>query len=356
MKVVSMNIYDVAKEAGVSPATVSRVLNESKSVKKETREKVLSVIKGKNYVPNVLARNLSSGECRNIAFVVPDIENPFFGKILHGITDKARDRNYNIFMFGTDEDPKKELQVLNSLKTEMIKGLIVIPVSEYNRETELRLSRFEKQNVPVVLVDRDIMGAEFDGVFSEDAEGVYEAMDLLIKEGHKNIAIIAGFETSRPGYERLKGYKKALEDNGIELNPAYIVNGKFREEESYRAMKALMEMENPPTAIFASNNLATLGCLRYMKERGLKLGRDISLIGFDDIKELEYAGLNLTVVTRPVYEMGCEAMELLESRFQGRDSGNAAHKAIIRRNYAKTWLIKRGSEKYIKSREKKGNE
>lgn len=339
-----MNIYDVARESGVSPATVSRVLNGNKNVKRSTREKVLKVIEGTNYVPNALARNLSVGGSQNIAFLVPDIENPFFSKILHGLMDKALDYDYNVFMFGTDENSKMEHKVLDSIKTEMVKGLIIIPVSEHDEETKKRLDRFEEQGIPVVLIDRDMSGAGFDGVFSEDANGVFLAVESLIQEGHREIGIITGPDTSRPGHERLKGYKKALEAYDIKLNPEYIVNGFFHEEESYQAMKNLMELDHPPSAVFASNNMTTLGCLKYMKEKGLQLTKDVSLIGFDDIKELEYTDVHLTVVTRPVYEMGCEAMGLLESRFQEKDHAADRH-MVIHRNLVKTWLIKRGSEK-----------
>ena len=222
-----MNIYDIAKEAGVSPATVSRVLNNHKNVKEETRNKILEVIKGKNYSPNMVARNLSVGISRNIAFMVPDIENPFFSKILHGISDKAMDNDYNVFMFGTAENTQREHKILDSLKIEMIKGLIIIPVSECDQETAARLEEFEAQGVPVVMID--------------------------------------------------------------------------------------------------------------------------------DIKDLEYTDTHLTAVTRPVYEMGCEAMRILERRFQDGEE-MMGEKLIIQRNLVKTSLIKRGSEKHKEFQEEKQDE
>ncbi|SHK45503.1 LacI family DNA-binding transcriptional regulator [Hespellia stercorisuis] len=339
-----MNIYDIAKEAGVSASTVSRVLNGNKNVKKETREKIQKVINGKNYVPNALARNLSVGVSQNIAFLVPDIENPFFGKILHGISDRAKEYNYNIFMFGTDECPDREHQILSSLQIEMMRGLIIIPVSENDSITEEMLENFEEKGVPVILIDRDIMGSKFDGVFSEDEEGSYGAVECLIKEGHKKIATITGPETSRPGHNRLKGYKRALEANGIAIRPEYIICGEFNEEKSYKAMKKLMERKDPPTAIFSCNNMTTLGCLKYLSERDMKLSRDISLVGFDDIRELQYTNIKLSVVSRPVYDMGCEAMELLERRFEAIQNGSK-ERTVKRRNYVQTSLILRGSEK-----------
>lgn len=340
-----MNIYDIAKEAGVSPATVSRVLNNHKNVKEETRNKIQEVIKGKNYSPNTIARNLSVGTSRNIAFMVPDIENPFFSKILHGISDRAMDNDYNVFMFGTAENTAREHKILDSLKIEMMKGLIIIPVSEADRETAERLKEFEEQGVPVVLIDRDVRNARFDAVFSEDMEGACEAVECLIEEGHKKIGIITGPDTSRPGHERLKGYKRALANNGISLNKDYIICGNFMEDESYEAMKQLLDLEGPPTAVFTSNNMTTLGALRCLKERQMKLGADISVVGFDDIKELAYTDIHLTAVTRPVYEMGCEAMRILERRFR-KAEGVEEEKLIIQRNLVKTWLIKRGSEKH----------
>lgn len=352
---MGINIYDIAKEAGVSPTTVSRVINGNKNVKEETRKKVLEVIKNNNYAPSSVARNLSIGETKNIAFIVPDVENPFFSGILHGITDKASEYNYNVFMFGTNEDSESEHRILESLKGELIKGLIIIPVSEIDKETAFRLNNFEREGIPVVLIDRDIKGSGFDGVFSDDVQGAYEAVECLINEGHKKIGIITGPDTSRPGHDRLKGYKMALSSYKIPVNDEYIVNGKFREEWAYNAMKALMELNDPPTAVFTSNNMTTLGCLRYLKENGLKLVEDISLVGFDDIKELEYTDINLTVVTRPVYEMGQEVMELLERRFRYKQEAGK-EKLVTRRNCVKTWLIKRGSEKYKKFQEGNINE
>ena len=342
---LSMNIYDVAKEAGVSPSTVSRVLNNKDNVKEATREKVMRVIEGKAYKPNLLARNLSVGISRNIAFLVPDIENPFFAKILHGISDCALENDYNVFMYDTDENTEREHKILNNLKPELIRGIIITPVSELDGETAEKLRTFEKQGIPVVLVDRDIKGGKLDGVFSNDIDGACEAVECLICEGHRRIAAITGPETSKPGNERLIGYRKALEKNDIPIKSEYIISGSFKEIGAYYAMNELMNLEESPTAVFSCNNMTTLGCLRYFKEKGLKLARDISLVCFDDIKELEYTDIHLTAVLRPVYEMGYEAMQLLEKRFE---DGNIldSNKYIIRRHTVNAWLVKRGSEKY----------
>jgi len=340
-----MTIYDIAKAANVAPSTVSRVINGNKNVKQSTREKVEAIIKEAGYTPNVLARNLSVGDSNTIAFVVPDIDNQFFTTLLHGITDMAMEIDANVFMFGTDENIEREQKVLSSLTSEMIKGIIIIPVLEENRTTKEKLTKFEESGIPVVLIDRDVIGSGFDGIFSEDSNGSAQAVELLIAEGHSNIAIITGPLTSYPGRERFKGYERALADNNITLNQEYVVNGGFRVQESYNAMKKIMQLEPRPTAIFTSNNLTTLGCLKYMKEHNMHIYEDISLVGFDDIPELTYTDINLTVVTRPVYKMGCDAMNLLKMRFPGSELSEG-DRGIVRRHLVKTQIIKRGSEKY----------
>lgn len=342
-----MNIYDIAERANVSPATVSRVMNGNKSVKEETRKKIQKIIEETNYVPNSLARNLSVGETRNIAFLAPDIENPFFSKILHGLSDTANQYGYNVFMYGTNDDLEVEHRILNGVRKEMIKGLVMIPVSDKDKETSEKLESLEKNQIPVVLIDRDILNSNFDGVFSDDCDGAKQAVKCLVDEGHTRIAIVTGEQNTRPGRERLKGYEKALKEAGIEKRPDYIVGGSFKENDAYEACQKLMNLKEPPTAIFASNNLITLGCLKFMKDKGMKIGRDISMVSFDEIHELSCTDIELTTVDRPVYEMGCAALELLEYSF--RISGESGKEKIMRRtNVVKTNLIMRGSEKLKK--------
>lgn len=341
-----MNIYDIAMEAGVSPATVSRVVNGNKNVKDETRKKVLKIIEEKKYVPNSLARNLSVGDSQNIAFLAPDIENPFFSKIFHGLLDTANQYGYNVFMYGTNDDLLTEHRILDEIKKEMIKGIVIIPISDKDKGTAERLEKIQKNQIPVVLLDRDICQSDFDGVFSTDYEGACEGVQCLIRAGHKKIAIITGELDTRPGRERFRGYKKALKDADIKQRTEYIVNGMFKEAESYDACKRLMEIDDRPTAIFTSSNLTTLGCLKYLKKNNLKIGRDISLVCFDEIRELQYSDICLTVVDRPIYEMGCAALELLEYNFL-MENKMKNERIVKKTNLLKTKLIVRGSEKYV---------
>ena len=321
---------------------MSRVINNSSIVKPKTAQKVLEIIEKYGYVPSTTARNLSKGSSMNIGFIVPDIDNPFFSKILHGISDRAAFYGYNVFMFGSDENIEREHSILKSLSYDMLKGLLIIPVSNEDKNTASYLRTFESKGIPVVLIDRDINNYHFNGVFSEDEQGSYDAVSLLIYEGFKNIGIISGPTTSKPGSNRLKGYKRALKDAGIPINDDYIVSGDFKLDKSYEAAKKLLEMPDPPKAIFTSNNLSTLGLLQYINDKNLKIGKDIALIGFDDIDYLNLLNINITVVDRPIYNMGYQAMELLNNSFDKESEDD-----IIKRILVKSWIIKRGSEKML---------
>lgn len=340
-----MNIYDIAREANVSPATVSRVINNSGKVKPETRERVLRVIDEENFVPNAMARNLSIGQSKMIAFIVPDIENEFFSKILHGLSIEAHAAGYNVVMFGTEENSELEHEILEALKRQIISGIIIIPVQDSDAVTEKLISDFKEKDIPIVFVDRGKPN-DYDGVFSADKEGSYEAVSSLIHEGHRRIGIIRGPISSRPGLQRFLGYQEALLDNGLSLSDELIADGNFAIEDSYEAMKRLFAQEDPPTAVFTCNNKSTIGCLKYMKEKGLELCRDLSVVTFDDIEVLTYTDIQLTAVTRSITEIGIQAMKILVKRIEDQKNGEAALYRI--QHIIKTHVEYRGSEKLLK--------
>lgn len=338
---MGVNIYDVAKKARVSSATVSRVLNNSMHVREETKRRVLKTIEELDYTPNALARKLSTGHTSNIGFLIPDIENPFFVHLLRGITNAADEHGYNIFLYGTDDNVSKELRFFDAVRAERLSGVLVIPVDSENEETCSRLLALEESDVPVVLLDRSLKHGRFDGVFSEDFRGAMMAVECLIQEGHRRIAIIRGPDNSRPGHERWQGYKAALDKWGIAVEERYVAQGNFHQERAYEAMYDIMEQDEPPTAIFASNNMTSLGCLRYFMEHGMRLGEDISMIGFDEIEMLRYAGFALSVVDRDIYHMGRSAIHLLMQRMQHGALREAGRQEI----FLPTRLILRGSER-----------
>lgn len=336
------NIKDIAKKAGVSVATVSRVINSSASVKEETRQRVLNVIEESGFTINAAARSLSNrGSVKNIGFIVPDTDNAFFASVLKGVTITADKFGYNIFLFGTEDSVEKENRFLLTAMEQRLRGIIVITVSEKDSRTRRQLKNLHNSGIPVVLVDREVSNTTFNGVFSEDEKGSLEAVQELVKAGHTKIATIAGPQNTRPGRERLTGYKRALRKAGLEIREEYIVQGEFKQQNAYEAAKKLLSLEQPPTAIFTANNLSTIGALQCFSEKNMKIGRDISLLGFDDIEALRYTDLHLSVVERPVIEMGIEAMNLLQELIIKEGKEEPFNKKIILGNQ----VILRGSER-----------
>jgi len=335
-----MNIIDIAKIAGVSSATVSRVINKSGYVKEETRKKVEAAIAGNHYVPNAVARSLSSKNSSAVGIIIPDITNEFFPNLFVGMNDIAEKNNLNVLFFDTGEKIEKEHEYLEVVQSQQIKGLIIAPVSCTDTKTRETLQRLESTGIPVVLVDRNVDGASFSGVFVNSKLGAYEGMTALIREGHKKIAIITGPSDSLPGKERYEGYCKALSDHGLTYREEYVVRGDFKIDKAYQQTKMLLELNDRPTAIFTSNNLTTLGCLKYITDKKLVLGKDISILGFDDITSLKIIDYKLSVIARDEREQGRKAMKLLIERLSNKKTKEA--KVI----YIPHKLILRGSETY----------
>lgn len=331
-----MNIKELAKEIGVSSATVSRVINNSGYVSDKTKEKVLEAVRKYNYVPNAIARSLSTKDSRSIGVIISDIENEFFSSVISGISQVADENGYNIYFMSTNESIEKEHYFLETVEQQCLAGVIITPVSEDDTVTMKKLVRLQNKGIPVVLVDRDLKGASFDGVFVDNAAGSCQGVKALIREGHKRIAIITGPGTSKPGKERLKGYLNALEDEGIEVRQEYIMSGDFKTEKAYRCTEKLLQMETPPTAIFCSNNMTTIGCLKCLTEHKQKPGRDISLLGFDDIEILKLIAYNLSVVYRDAKLQGKEAMKLMLKKLRDKETKrkeirvNVPHEVILR--------------------------
>lgn len=333
------NIYEIAKEAGVSIATVSRVMNRSAFVSEKSTRRVMEAVQKLNYVPNSMARSLSTSVSMSVGVVVPDINNPFFSKILKGVTAVADEKGYQVVLYSSDEKEEKEQKILHTMREHRLRGIIIIPVSEDCRETLQRLKDFAAKSMPIVLLDREVDDPTFDRVVTQDEEGVYRAVCALIQGGHRRIAIVTGPQRSRTGKERLRGYERAMKEFGIPLREEYIRHGDFQMDCAYEETLALCALEEPPTAIFSSNNMTTYGCLKAFGSLGMELGEDMALIGFDDIETLRWLNYDISVVSRDVYEMGCRAMRMLLEGFE-RD-GNAE---VGRKETMPTELILRGSE------------
>ena len=317
-----MNIKYIAKLSGVSTTTVSRVLNDSPYVSDKTRKKVLKVIEENDYIPNNIARNLHRQFSNKIGVIVADITNEFFSSAINGISKVMDENGFQVLFYNTDEDLKKESKALYSIFEERLSGLIISPVSSRDKNTLEELKKLTvNMNTPVVLLDRNIEGIDLDAVFVDNGYGSKRAVNALIKEGHKDIAIITGPITSTPGNYRYRGYIDALKENDIPIKKEYIVSGDFKISMAYEKTKQLMNLDNPPTAIFLSNNMTSLGALKYLKEKGYKIGEDISIIGFDEINPFKAIDYLFSYVGRDAEKQGETAAKVLLDRIDKKNKG-----------------------------------
>lgn len=346
---MAVTIREVAKRAGVSCATISRVINNSDIVKDKTRDHVIKIIKEMGFAPNEVARSLSKNETKTIGVVVPDINNPFFGDVIKGVSMLADKHHLNILLCDTNEDTEKEKNSLHMLKEQRIRGIIIGPASDKNEFNSEYLSILENMGIPIVLVGRDVKYSNFDGVFIDNVQGACDGVTALIQNGHKKIAIIAGPEDSKPGRERLGGYLKAMTMNGLDVSEDYIFRGNFKLESGYEFTRQILKMEDRPTAIFTCNNMMTLGCIKAIMEIDLKIPDDIALVGFDEIEILNIFNMHISVISRPTLEMGVIAMEMLLERLNKKESGGSASKRVT----LMPELICKGSERLITKNSKK---
>lgn len=337
---MAVTISDIAKEANVSCATVSRFLNKSGYVKEETRERIDKAIKEMNYTPSAIARSLSKNETNTIGIIVPDITNSYFGEIIKGISIVAEKHNLNIILFNTNNYLEKEIKALNVLREQRIKGIIMTPGFGVEEASDLYKETIEKLDIPLVLLAADIKFTKLNGVFVDNLKGGYDATSLLIKEGHNKIAIMSGILSSEPSVDRIKGYEKALRENNIPINKEYILNGEFKLEKAYEITKEIMKKENPPTAIITCSNRMTIGVVKALREMKKHVPNDLAIVGFNKIDFLDIFGLDITYIDDLPEELGKKAMTML-FEIINKDITD------ITRTVISSVIIRKGSEKMI---------
>ncbi len=305
-------ITDVAKRAGVAPVTVSRVINDAPNVSPVTRERVERAIAELGYVPNVVARSLRSKRTRTLAFVVPDITNPFWTTVARGVEDAAQEQGYSVLLCNTDENLAKQQRYVDILISQRVDGVIIAPC---NAEAE-RLAALHDHHIATVVIDRRIEGWEVDTVYSDSISGAHALTRHLIGLGHTRIAILSGPEGAATAEDRIAGYRLALHEAGIPVDPRLIRRGGFNAQAGAALTRQLLDEGLTPTAIFAANNAIALGVIEAVGARGLRIPRDLALVCFDDYPYIGSFFPFLTVVAQPAYEMGANAAQLLLSRLQ----------------------------------------
>lgn len=337
---MAVTIDDIAKKAGVSSATISRVLNNSSYVKEETREKVLKIIAEMNYVPSAIARSLSKRETSTIGIIVPDITNSYFGEIIKGISKVAEEVDLNIILFNTNNDVKSELKALEEIKKHRLKGVIMTPGFGDTKFQDEFIEAIKSINIPIVLVSADLNYINLSGVFVDDVMGGYLATKSLIKNDHNKIGIITGITSSSSAVNRLIGYKRALKENNISISHEYIKEGKFSLEKAYELTKDFFKMKNPPTAIIACSNRMTLGVIKAIIEQKMRIPNDIALIGFNSVEVMDILGINISYIEDSPIELGEASIRLLLEIFKSKED----EYKVTRINIPPKLILK-GSEK-----------
>ncbi len=313
-----ITIYDIAEKAGVSIATVSRVINNSPGVKEETRERVMAVIKQANYSPNAMAAALTSKKTYTVGLLIPDIANPFFAELARGIEDRANFYGYNVIICNTDNKPHKEKAYLRLLMQKRTDG-IVFAAAEAGSAAITQLTR---RGFPVVLLARELEGADLETVLVDNVEGGYLATKHLLELGHRQIAIVTETTTIKASQDRYYGYLKALEEEGIHPLEEYRIFNVGGIEAAQEASRKLLELPNPPTAVVAFNDLVAIGLMEGAKKAGLKIPRDLSVVGFDDTIIATITDPPLTTMAQPIYQMGSCAIDRLVGLIKGESRGS----------------------------------
>lgn len=314
------NLKKVAKHAGVSIATVSRVINNAENVKPDTKAKVQRAIKKLNYYPNRVAQRLRSKRRKNklIGLVLPDIQNPFYVDVIRGVEEFAYKNDFAVMIGNFGQDEKKEKLYLEILRSEEVDGFIVAPSHGNNKSiTEL----IEKEYA-VVCIDRGLPNINVDVVKVDNKKGAFNAIEYLIKLGHTKIAHITGHPQIQTTLERIAGYEEAMNLYGVEIDEKLIKSRNSDYHSGAVLMEELLDLDHPPTAVFTANNLLTLGALETIHKKGLKIPEDISIIGFDDMYWSMSLNPPLTAVKQSGGEIGKRAAELLLQRISEPNRSN----------------------------------
>ena len=308
---MKVTMKDIANIAGISTTTVSKIINnKDNDISEATREKVKRIMKENNYVPNVMARSLVTKKTNTIGLVIPDIRNPFFPELARGAEDRANEEGYNIIFCNTDDVLAKEERYVNMLIEKMVDGIIF--TASAKRTTGF--TNLQNTSIPIILLDRDI---DFVGVKGKitvnNFQGAYDGVKHLISSGYKKIVFISGPLLSKPGVDRCEGFKKALNDHGIINDDPIILEGEYKSEWGYQAVKYLKQNNVKFDALFCGDDLIAIGAMKLLKEEGFNVPNDVGVVGFDDIYIASLVDPELTTVKQPNYEMGYQAVGMLIS-------------------------------------------
>ncbi len=311
-----MNIKAVAEKAGVSVATVSRVLNHPETVSPKTKAHILSVMEELEYMPNWFARNLHMNKTNFIALFVPDILDPCYMELAKGVEDVAHQKKYNIMLCNTESDENKEKEYIETFISRKVDGLIL--VSTLLKEEDF--NQIKKRGISFILIEKREFLHDIDVVYTDYKSAAEEAMEHMIEMEHNPIAMICGRKPYFENQEKLSGYKSALAKASLPCLEEYIEEEENTIEGGYLAAAKLLELKTPPKAIFATSDMMAFGAMERIKQEGFSIPKDIAVVGFDNLKVASVVEPQLTTVAKPMYRMGLMGARLLFD-LMDRDEG-----------------------------------
>lgn len=307
---------DVAERAGVSVTTVSHVINETRVVSPESRQRVAAAMDELGYQPNALARSLRRKETYTLGVIVPDSADPFFAEIVRGIEDTSFQRGYTITLCNSDSDLDKELLYTNALTEKQVDGILFLAAG--GKSTE-HIHSLHKRRMPLVVVDRQTQNMTLDSVQIDNAWGGWAATRHLVELGHRRIGCITGPSDLTLSAERVTGYRRALQEGRLSVDERLIVKGDFQYESGYQAAHYFLAMADPPTAIFACNDLMAVGLVSAAQALGRRIPADLAVVGFDDVRLASFINPPLTTIAQPKYDIGRIATTMLLERISNPD-------------------------------------
>ena len=310
---MAVTVKDVAREAGVSASTVSRVMNGDCRISAKTRDKVLGCMEKLGYQVNNIARSLKTNKTMTVGFISPELSNDVFMSIAKGAEDEFRKHGYNIIICNSNENVDEEKDRISLLSQKCVDGIIIIPASAEGEHYR----RISEAGLPVVLVDRLVKHFETDAVLVDNINGSYSAIEYLINKGYRRIGFIGGDIRLTSAGERFEGYRRALADYCIPLEESIVRFGDYHIDSGYRIMGELMEAFEPPGYVFVSNYYMHIGAMKYLLEHRAHEGKRASIAAFDDLEFSGMLGLCSVRVAQPMLEIGSRAAQILLSRIHG---------------------------------------
>lgn len=314
---MAVTVKDVAKLAGVSTATVSRVINNDHRISENTKHHVMDCIKRLDYRINSIARSLKTSKTYTVGFICPEIPNDFFMNIAKGVEDELRKHGYSMIICNSNESVMEEVERINLLCEKCVDGIIIVPASGEGKH----LNRLKENDMPVVLVDRLVEDFTADAVLVDNTNGCYSAVEYLVNQGHRRIGFIGGDMRVTSARERYEGYIRVLKDYRIFVENEIIKFGDFHVQSGYNLIKELAQVEKPPDQVFISNYFMHVGATKYLIEHRNKLKWPVSITCFDDMELSSILGFSKVRIAQPMAEIGIKAAEVLLARIDKEELG-----------------------------------